>query len=290
MNFHWLKAFVLILVFYVFSAATQINNTGKLTIKKLVNLSKEVEETSGLLVFDNRLITHNDSGGEASLYEIDITSGAVNRKVNIRNAKNKDMEDIAQDENYIYLCDIGNNLGNRKDQVIYKISKEDYLSKEEVEAERIEISYKEQTDYSKSNYKTNFDAEAVVDIRGKLFLFTKNWGNGETSVYEIPKEAGKHELQKIDTYQIGGLITGADYNPKTKTVVLTGYANYKPMLVILKGFSKSNPLSGEVVKLNISLSAATQIEGVAAKLDGTYYISAESSNKSPAVLYSMSMN
>jgi hypothetical protein len=34
-------------------------------------LSKTIEETSGLEIIDNMLITHNDSGGEPALYYLD---------------------------------------------------------------------------------------------------------------------------------------------------------------------------------------------------------------------------
>ena len=100
-------------------------------VVKVVNLSSVVKETSGLINFDGRLITHNDSGSEPILYEININSGEINREVKISNVNAIDIEDIAQDENFIYVCDIGNNSNDRKDQAIYKISKNDYVNKKE---------------------------------------------------------------------------------------------------------------------------------------------------------------
>lgn len=41
-------------------------------ITELFNLPKEVNETSGLIHLNGNIITHNDSGGAAALYEIDI--------------------------------------------------------------------------------------------------------------------------------------------------------------------------------------------------------------------------
>ena len=183
-----------------------------IVITKVIDLSSKINETSGLINFNGKLITHNDSGSEPILYEIDVTTGDINREVKISNVDAVDIEDITQDDNFIYVCDIGNNSNERKDQAIYKISKNDYLNKSEVTAEIISINYKEQTDYTKSDKATNFDAEAVVIIGNELVLFTKNWGDNKTSVYKIPIEKGSYEITAVDTYNIGGLITGADYN------------------------------------------------------------------------------
>ena len=198
------------------------------------------------------------------------------------------MEDIAQDKNYIYLCDIGNNSNNRKNQTIYKISKADYLIKDEVVAEKITIKYKEQTDFTKTRRKTNFDAEAVVNINDELFLFTKNWGDLKTSVYKIPKEKGDYTLMKINSFNIDGLITAATYNAKTKTVVLTGYKDFKPFIVELTNFSQNNPLDGGVDKKSITVNGSIQIEGITANPDGSYYMSAEEVAGFPAMLYKLS--
>jgi hypothetical protein len=51
----------------------------------------------GFSFYNNNIITHNDSGGQANLYEINASTGAVLRTVAITNATNVDWEDIAQD-------------------------------------------------------------------------------------------------------------------------------------------------------------------------------------------------
>ena len=45
-------------------------------------LSKRINETSGLEYFDGNLITHNDSGGQPALY-IFSTEGEISKKINI---------------------------------------------------------------------------------------------------------------------------------------------------------------------------------------------------------------
>ena len=267
-----------------------INGDTNIEIKKVVDLTSSLKETSGLINFNGRLITHNDSGGGAYLYEIDINTGDVSRRVEILNVINIDFEDLAQDDNYIYVGDIGNNSNQRKDLVIYKISKSDYINNTEVTAETIKISYKEQIDFSKSKNSANFDSEAIVIIENDLFLFTKNWGNLKTSVYKIPKSEGTYELEAIDSYDIDGLITGADYNKNNRTLVLTGYQNFMPFIVKLNDFSAFNPLDGKVEKKSIRVSGSIQIEAIAANPDGSYYLSAENSGGLPAILYELKFN
>jgi len=287
-----IRIFLLISFFYNCQSDDSslfVNNSNKnITIKNITSLSSIVNETSGLINFDGRIITHNDSGGEPNLYEIDIASGKIIRTVNVSNAVNIDMEDIAQDKNFIYLCDIGNNSNERKDQTIYKISKADYLSKDNVVAEKIAINYKEQVDYNKTKKSTNFDAEAVVNINNELFLFTKNWGDFNTSVYKIPKEKGNYTISKIGSFDINGLITAATYNDNTKTAILTGYIDFVPFIVELTNFSQNNPLDGKVDKKSIVVNGSVQIEGITTNPDGSYYMSAEEVSGFSAILYKMS--
>ncbi len=265
------------------------NSMLEITVNEVTNLDDLIKETSGLIYFDTHLITHNDSGDEPNLYEVNRANGAVIRTIFVENASNRDMEDIAQDENYIYLCDIGNNTNTRKDQTIYKIKKTDYLTKDLVLAELITFSYKEQTDFDYSNQSTNFDAEAVVSIGSNLYLFTKNWGDLKTSVYAIPKNAGNYEISSLAIADVKGLITGADYDKNTDRIVLTGYANFKAFVVVLSDFT-NNPLDGKIQKIDLDIVGSKQVEGVSYNPDGFYFLSAEESAGLPAVLYKMSLN
>ena len=288
-----LRNFFLSLLISFFSCCQsddlKVNDSVKESIKviNVTSFDKILSETSGIINFDGKIITHNDSGGEAALYEIDIVNGKVKRTVNIKNAKNIDWEDIAQDDFFIYICDIGNNSNTRKDQTIYKISKLDYLNNKEVIAEKIEISFIEQTDFTRSNKKTNFDAEAVVNVGDNLFLFTKNWGDQKTSVYKVPKEKGIYKLKRISSFNIKGLITGADYSKSKNTIVLTGYNNFLPFIVKITSFNNMDPLSGKIEKTGINVSGSLQIEGIAANPDGSFYLSAEEMTGFTAMLYKL---
>ena len=288
-----IRIYFLSLVIFVFSNCQSDNLEKDLHIKNSVkainitSLDKVIGETSGIINFNGRIITHNDSGGEPALYEIDITNGKIKRKVIIKNAKNVDWEDITQDDSFIYICDIGNNSNSRKDQTIYKISKSDYLNKEVI-AEKIKISFIDQIDFSKSNNKTNFDAEAVISLDDHLFLFTKNWGDLKTSVYKVPKEKGNYKLENVSTYNVNGLITGADYNKSKNTIMLTGYNGFIPFIVKITNFSAEDPFNGTIEKKRINVNGSMQIEGIAANPDDSYYLTAEEITGFAAMLYKLS--
>ena len=64
------------------------------TVSFLGTLPDSVKETSGLILYDGKLITHNVSGNTAQLFEIDTLSLMVTRVVNVSNAENIDWEDI----------------------------------------------------------------------------------------------------------------------------------------------------------------------------------------------------
>ncbi len=133
-------------------------------------LENTVEESSGLIYLDGRIITHNDSGGSSSLFEIEESTGNVIRQVTIANATNRDWEDIEYDATHIYIGDFGNNNGTRQDLKVYKVTIADYLNgDDQATAEIIEFSYEDQLDFTSSPMNTNFDAEGLIAYEDHLF-------------------------------------------------------------------------------------------------------------------------
>ncbi len=256
----------------------------------VTTLDNSVDETSGLIFFDSRLITHNDSGGDAALYEINTNSGAVSRTVTIKDASNTDWEDICEDENYIYIGDFGNNNGNRTNLRIYKILKTDYLNNAEVTPELIRFSYADQTDFTAAPQNTNYDAEALISFGENLFIFTKNWKDGQTNIYKIPKAPGTYSADRVDSFDAQGLVTAGSYNKLSEKVVLTGYAGITPFIIELAGFSNGKFSNGVIDRYNVSTptSYSFQIEAVTYFNENEYYISAEQNALGKTSLYSIS--
>ena len=202
-------------------------------------LNSSVNETSGLLFLDDRIITHNDSGGDNDLYEIDVTSGNILRTVTISNASNADWEDLSADDTYIYVADFGNNSGNRTDLKVYHILQSDLPNSESVTAEVINFSYSDQTDFTPNPgpfFSTNFDAEALIHFNNHLYIFTKQWSNENSSVYLLPKTPGTYSLDPVDSIKAEGLITGGTANSSDNKILLTAYTNtLKPLCFGIRG-------------------------------------------------------
>ncbi|SHI55937.1 hypothetical protein SAMN04488096_102362 [Mesonia phycicola] len=252
-------------------------------------LDSSVNESSGLLMIDGKLITHNDSDETPELFEINKKTGAVERSVYVKNVKNNDWEDIAADKDYIYIGDFGNNLGNRENLMVYKISKKEYHNTENdtVVAEKIEFNYATQTNYNTARYSSNFDAEALISYKDNLYIFTKNWDDKNTDIYKLSKEPGNYTAEKIDTIETNGLITGAEYDEKNDRVLLVGSGIPTPFLIELKNFSNGKFSNGKFLKhdLEPQLGASIQIEGITMTENNACYLSAEKSITGASALY-----
>ena len=275
---------ILFIILGMFTASSQISNVKEEFA--LPTSPENLSESSGVIFFNNKLITHNDSGGENKLYELDIASGLVTRTVTISNATNVDWEDITQDDNYIFIGDIGNNInGNRTDLKIYKISKSDYLSSTSVTAETIAFSYSGQMDFTAaSENHTEWDAEALVSFdTTNLVLFSKNWINGTTKGYLISKTPGIYSLTPIATVlNSGGLITGGTYNPLSGKLYLVGYtapvlpSPLQPFIWKIEDFTGSDVFSGTNTQTSLSSSFGfEQAEGITYVNENGYFITSE---------------
>jgi hypothetical protein len=153
-------------------------------------LPEDVNETSGLIYEDGYLWTINDSGGEPALYKIDTVDGSIDQIVTISDAVNIDWEALAQDENYIYIGDFGNNSGGRENLEIYKVNKADLPESENgsVTSELISFVY---SDYEKPSGQddNNFDCEALIAIEDSLYLHVRN--SIRSSLIHAPIQPGK---------------------------------------------------------------------------------------------------
>jgi hypothetical protein len=241
------------------------------------NLPEILQENSGLIYFNDRLILHNDSGGQPNLYEIDTKTGLITRIIHIKNAKNMDWEDITQDNDFIYIGDFGNNNGTRKDLKIYKINKQDYLKNNTIKAKIINFSYNDQTNFS-YNSKTNFNAEAFIVYNNNLLIFTKNHGDLKTKAYILPKQSGIHTAKNIGSYKVKGLITGATISTDNLRIFLSGYSvSHQPFVVYLADFNDNAIFSKTVIKTNIGsiIGKKSQLEGITNATNNNYYLSRE---------------
>ncbi len=241
-----------------------ILNAQQITISQLTVLDNQVKETSGLIYFNGRLITINDSGNPPFLYEIDTLTGAISRTIIVDNATNVDWESLAQDSLYIYIADFGNNSGERTDLKIYRILKSDYLQNNNVNADTINFSYNNQTDFTSNYRNTEFDAEALSVYHDSLIIFMKDWVNNYTRSYILPKLPGNYIAYEKNIYNCNGLITGSDFDNADTSFMLCGYTeSLAPFIMYLNNFSDTNVFDGNITKIDLTDSiGASQTEGI----------------------------
>ena len=257
-----------------------IENDGSCKYKKLklkefksIVLRDTLRETSGLIEWENHLYTHNDDT-DLHLYQLN-KEGVILKSILLTGIKNKDCEDLTQDEKYIYLGDFGNNAkGNRTDLTIYKIAKEALFESPKIET--ITFTYPNQTDFSKQNKNsTNFDCEAMIATDNELLLFTKQWHSKQTTVYRLPKSNGIHTAEIIATLNVKGLITGATYYPEKNLIALCGYSKkLKPFIYLISDLNNLDFQKANQRKIQLNLPFH-QVEAISTINGDDFYLTNE---------------
>lgn len=182
-------------------------------------LDDKLNEISGLeQLNESTLVAINDSGSGAELHVLDM-QGKILKTVVVKNATNVDWEDLARDNQYLYIGDIGNNANKRKNLCVYKVKIADVLSKKEVAAQKISFSYSNQNEFPPNKSQLNFDAEGMIVYKESIYIFSKNrtepW-TGISNVYTLPKQPGTYSAKKYSELYVGeqgwwrDAITGAD--------------------------------------------------------------------------------
>ncbi|WP_076549829.1 hypothetical protein [Maribacter ulvicola] len=257
----------IMLFFYTAILAAQEN------VQTIGELPSAVFETSGLLYFNGNLITHNDSGNEAILYELDTLTLAIQRRVTIHNINNIDWEAIAQDEDYIYIGDFGNNVGIRTDLAVHRILKEAYVSSNSVSAETINFSYEDQQDFENTG-NSDWDAEAFFVIDDKIVVLTKQWQSFGSVAYEFSKFPGTHVASRVGAINDVGLITDASYDTESNRLVVIGYSSIlSPFVGMVEHFNFNAVFEGYKQR-SLGLNFI-QAEGITQTGSESYFFSSE---------------
>lgn len=256
-----------------------------------VDLPNTVDETSGLIKWENRLVTHNDNN-DINLYSLDSITGAVLQTFPVTGTSNTDWEEISQDPEYIYIGDFGNNTnGNRNNLRIIRVVKAALLSGN-VQANSINFTYSNQTNFTPTGgNNTDFDCEAFIVSQDSIYLFTKQWVSKKTSVYALPKTPGTHVAQLKATYDVSGLITGATYLEDKKLVVLTGYSTLlQPFFYLLYDYNGHEFFSGNKRKVGTSSMGFHQMEGIATSNGLDYFTTNEHFVQAPIINVSQKLH
>lgn len=262
--------FVTVFLFLSFLGTAQISF-------ETIWLTKSVEETSGLEVFGEYLVTHNDSGDQPKLYIIS-QEGEKIMEIKLNQLKHKDWEDITADSDHFYIADTGNNYATRENLRIY------ILDRHFFHKGTISIRYMAQTTFSKEP-RNEFDAEAIAVVGEELVLFSKNRKTLQSEIYTFPKVAGDYVLTPRAVVDTRALVTAADYNAVEDLMVLTGY-NFEgeQFFYTLPNFSKRGYDNLELNTYPIPIKPA-QIEAVKIISKDEFWMSSESEEKKKPRLF-----
>ena len=243
-------------------------------VSKIV-LPKIINETSGLEFYNNNFITHNDSGGEPSLYVFNemgevIETIGLNKNPDFE-IENNDWEDITNDNEYLFVADTGNNFGNRDNLNIIRVSKGTDFMVDGI----IEISYSDQESFF-PRPKHKYDAEAIIVIEDKIALFSKDRENLNTDLYLVDKnQNGSQILTSEVSYNVNTLITGGDYDEDRNLLALVSYnSKGNQYLLLFENFKLNNLENNTFKKFKIPLEQA-QIEAVKIIDEKTFWVTSE---------------
>jgi len=242
-----------------------------------INLSKKLDETSGLEIIGDQLITINDSGNNPILFYLDKKGNILNeRKLDC--CKNNDWESLAVDDEFIYIADMGNNFDTRKNLSIIKIPIQK-SSNENVEV--INFSYPEQKKFKRIYRRSEYDAEALISFEDKLLIFTKNKRKKITEIYSLPKNAGNYQAKKIGSLNTDSIVTGGDYDKATNTLALTSTIKFDEYYVlIITDFSLNN--KNQKIDMYEIPIGKTQVEAIKIIDPTTFWITSEDEKSSSA--------
>jgi len=252
-------------------------------LTELTTLNRQVVETSGLSMYNNRIWTINDSGDASYIYEISRTSGNVIKKVEIKSAKNEDWELLTRDSTYLYIGDTGNNDGDRDKLVIYKLKLKD------LDEAETEVTHDGKIIFSYPSGHPNYNCEAMIVVNNRLGIFTKNKRGQNTQFFTIENSIGEHEAKYLGEFDSHGLVTSASFiNEK---LVLLGYAkreNLQAFLWVFDSFNPEQPFSTEPV--GYRLPYKLQAEAITHDLGARYLLSNEGNFHKHPTLWELSLN
>ncbi len=253
------QSFILLVLFFTLSFNAQITS-----FQEVGNLPSGLQEISGSVYYNQSLYALNDSGSDAFLIEYNPHTGEEIRGMKILGATNKDWEAMASDESYIYIGDIGNNAGNRQDLTIYRMQKCD-TGNSSIASDSFTFSYSDQCNFNNEYQNHNYDAEAMVVIGDNLFIFTKNWADHHTKVYQIAKDGSQEVANLVADYNVNTLISDACYDPQNNRLVLVGYSEtLQPQTLVFENFCTTDLSSNtfETYALPIDFGTVLQVEAI----------------------------
>jgi len=187
-----------------------------------VNTNERLEEASGLVAsrrHPGMLWTHNDSGHPPELFLLD-SLGKTQRTFRIKDAKNRDWEDIAfgpgpDSINYIYIGDIGDNNAHHAVKTIYCVEEPSLENDGELELTgKLLIRL--------ADKKRDTETLLIDPVSRNLYLVSKREDN--VWLYEVtfPFDADTLIAEPVLSLPIHSVVAG-DISPDGAEILLKSY-------------------------------------------------------------------
>ncbi|HEX2202084.1 MAG TPA: hypothetical protein VHG91_02245 [Longimicrobium sp.] len=246
---------------------------------RMIPLPEGLGESSGLAPSHRTpgvFWTHNDSGGDPAVYAFGL-DGRIMGTVTVTGARNRDWEDMAVGPcaaaggSCLYLADIGNNAGRRRDPIVlYRVPEPAPGDAATAPAERFEAHFPGE----------RHDAEAMFVLPdGRVYLVSK--GTGRRAPVELfrwptPLQAGAvATLERVRTLappprQPGDEVTGASASPDGRWVAVRTYST----LALFPADSITGT-GGAALQMDLLPLGESQGEAVALGDDGSVVLTSE---------------
>lgn len=242
-----------------------------LLLDPIATFDSRLAETSGLVRWQQGFISHNDSGNDAELFMLS-PEGEITARLPV-SAGNHDWEDMAVRGNTLYVADTGNNRGRRRDLSILPLT----LLQDQIQVQpSLPIVYGEQNQFQPAPHQHNFDAEALTWVADELWLLTKRWLDQKTAIYTVPTTGNPAPLSARQRLNTAMLVTGADFDSQTNTLLLLGYNRnwwHRTAWIWLYPVQDGRVLESQGRRLQ--LNKRGQFEGIALGQDGFIYVTRE---------------
>ena len=151
--------------------------------------SPVIVEASGITpsrINANVLYTHNDSGGKTEVFAINATNGHRLATYRLEGAQANDWEDISvgpgpePGASYIYVGDIGDNSGNRRNINVYRVREP--VVPTSGSPVSVTLQNVDQLEFSYPDQGNNAETMMVDPQTGDVYVVGKS-GSGQSPVY-----------------------------------------------------------------------------------------------------------
>lgn len=241
-----------------------------------------LNESSGLAASRRNpglLWTHNDSGDDPFVYCLDLQAHSCGAW-RVAGAEALDWEDMAvgpgprPGEPYLYLGDIGDNLGTRGEVVVYRVP-EPVAGQGGASPTKASPATTAPADALRLRYPDgphNAEALLVHPSTGDLYIVSKDAQSARVYKAAAPVDVTKvTTMVQVGTVRLGSstrgleLVTGGDISPDGRRVALSSYAQgYE--VEVPAGAPFDDVWAGRPVP--VTLGPRLQGESIAYRLDG----------------------